>query len=200
MLDWLSAPTWHFARSILNTTPGYSNSGSMRPDFEIGGSGGIRARRRPRGDTELLPRCNEAARRTQRRRLVRLASAQRPLGGWQSRAAGWSRGVECCPGRCGNVVRDSTACLQCEIKRKSRRAQRCRRAPSRPRSDRFGGWQGCERLAGLAASSVALDVAAMSLVFQLRVCSAHSIMIAVLHVVFSILSELSCLSRAVRAW
>jgi hypothetical protein len=71
---------------------------------------------------------------------------------------------------------------------------------SRPRSDRFGGWQGCERLAGLEASSVALDVAAMSLVFQLRVCSAHSIMIAVLHVVFSILSELSCLSRAVRAW
>ena len=57
-----------------------------------------------------------------------------------------------------------------------------------------------KRLAGLAALSVALDVAAMSLVFQLRVCSAHSIMIAVLHVVFSILSELSCLSRAVRAW
>ena len=92
MLDWLGAPTWHFARSILNTTPGYSNSGSMRPDFEIDGSGGIRARRRPGGDTESLPRCNEAARRTQRRRLVRLASAQRPLGGWQSRAAGWSRG------------------------------------------------------------------------------------------------------------
>jgi hypothetical protein len=76
----------------------------------------------------LLPRCHEAARRTQRRRLVRLASAQRPLGGWQSRAAGWSRGVECCPGRCGNVVRDSTACLQCGIKRKQHRAQRCRRA------------------------------------------------------------------------
>jgi hypothetical protein len=36
----------------------------------------------------------------------------------------------------------------------------------------------------------------MFLVFQLRVCSAHSIMISVLHVVFSILSELSCLSRA----
>ena len=57
-----------------------------------------------------------------------------------------------------------------------------------------------ERLAGLEASSVALDVVAMFLVFQLRVCDAHSIMIAVLHVVFSILSELSCLSRAVRAW
>ena len=72
-----------------------------------------------------------------------LASTQRPLW-WLAglRAAGWSRGVECCPGRCGNVV----------------------------------------------------------IVFQLRVCSAHSIMIAVLHVVFSILSELSCLSRAVRAW
>ena len=64
----------------------------------------------------------------------------------------------------------------------------------------LGGWQGHERLAGLEASSVALDVAAMSLVFQLRVCDAHSIMIAVLHVVFSILSVLSCRSRAVRAW
>ena len=30
----------------------------------------------------------------------------------------------------------------------------------------LGGWQGHERLAGLEASSVALDVAAMSLVFQ----------------------------------
>jgi hypothetical protein len=76
----------------------------MRPDFEIGGSGGIRGRRRPGGDTQSLPRCHEAARRTQRRRLVRLAPAQRPLGGWQGR----------------------------------------------------------ERLAGLEASSVALDVAAMS--------------------------------------
>ena len=120
---------------------------------------------------------------------------------WLAVTSGWlvSR-RRVCIGRCGNVVRVLTACLQCKIKRKSSRAQRCRRAPSRPRSDRFGGWQGCERLAGLAASSVALDVAAMSLVFQLRVCSAHSIMIAVLHVVFSILSELSCLIRAARAW
>eukprot|EP00966_Prymnesium_polylepis_P265132 6125574-Prymnesium_polylepis.1 len=27
MLDWLGAPTWHFARSILNATAGHSNSG-----------------------------------------------------------------------------------------------------------------------------------------------------------------------------
>ena len=186
MLDWLGAPTWHFARSILNTTPGYSNSGSMRPDFEIGGSGGIRARRRPRGDTELLPRCNEAARRTQRRynaadlsashlrsdRLVvgsherlagleassvhwtlwqcresfncvfamqnqtqkppcatlptcPLASTQRPLW-WLAglRAAGWSRGVECCPGRCGNVVSVPTPCLQRAFNHDRRTARR----------------------------------------------------------------------------
>ena len=70
--------------------------------------------------------------------------------------------------------------------------------PPHLRSDRCG-WEGHERLAGLKASNVALDVAAMFLEIQLRVCDAHSIMIAVLHVVFSILSELSCF-RAVRAW
>jgi hypothetical protein len=43
MLDWLGAPTWHFARSILNTTPGYSNSRSLGVDFEIDESGGIGA-------------------------------------------------------------------------------------------------------------------------------------------------------------
>ena len=31
MLDWLGAPTWHFARSILNTTTGYSNSRFLGP-------------------------------------------------------------------------------------------------------------------------------------------------------------------------
>ena len=34
MLDWLGAPTWHFARSILNATTGHSNSGSLGVDFE----------------------------------------------------------------------------------------------------------------------------------------------------------------------
>ena len=49
-------------------------------------------------------------------------------------------------------------------------------------------------------TSLRRRVAAMSLVFQLRVCSAHSTLIAALRVVFSNLSEPSCLSRAVRAW
>ena len=66
MLDWLGAPTWHFARSILNTTPGYSNSRSLGPDFEIDGSGGIGARPRLGGGAELLPHCHGAARRPQR--------------------------------------------------------------------------------------------------------------------------------------
>ena len=43
MLDWLGAPTWHFARSILNATAGHSNSRSLGPDFEIDESGGIGA-------------------------------------------------------------------------------------------------------------------------------------------------------------
>jgi hypothetical protein len=43
MLDWLGAPTWHFARSILNATAGHSKSRSLGVDFEIDESGGIGA-------------------------------------------------------------------------------------------------------------------------------------------------------------
>ena len=69
MLDWLGAPTWHFARSILNATTGHSNSGSMGPDFDIDESGGIGARPRLGGSTELQARCHGTARRAQRHRL-----------------------------------------------------------------------------------------------------------------------------------
>jgi hypothetical protein len=43
MLDWFGAPTWHFARSILNATTGHSKSRSLGVDFEIDESGGIGA-------------------------------------------------------------------------------------------------------------------------------------------------------------
>ena len=56
MLDWPGAPTWHFARSILNASPGHSKSRSLGPDFEIDGSGGIGARPRLGGGAELLAR------------------------------------------------------------------------------------------------------------------------------------------------
>ena len=69
MLDWLGAPTWHFARSILNATTGHSNSRSMGLDFEIDESGGIEARPRLGGDTELLARRPRAARYAQRARF-----------------------------------------------------------------------------------------------------------------------------------
>jgi hypothetical protein len=54
--------------SMLNTTPGYSNSRILGPDFEIDESGGIGARPRLGGDAELLARRPRAARRTQRAR------------------------------------------------------------------------------------------------------------------------------------
>ena len=69
MLDWLGAPTWHFARSILNATTGHSNSRSMGLDFEIDESGWIEARPRLGGDTELLARRPRAARYAQRARF-----------------------------------------------------------------------------------------------------------------------------------
>ena len=54
-----------------------------------------------------------------------LASTQRPLW-WLAglRAAGWSRGVECCPGRCGNVVSVPTPCLQRAFNHDRRTARR----------------------------------------------------------------------------
>ena len=57
------------ARSILNTTPGYSNSRSLGPDFEIDGSGWVGARPRLGGDAELLPHCHGATRHAQRTRV-----------------------------------------------------------------------------------------------------------------------------------
>jgi hypothetical protein len=41
MLDWLGAPTWHFARSILNAGAGHSNSrsgGSISRSTNLAGS------------------------------------------------------------------------------------------------------------------------------------------------------------------
>ena len=69
MLDWLGAPTWHFARSILNATTGHSKSRSLGVDFEIDESGGIGARPRLGGDAELLPHRHGATRHAQRTRV-----------------------------------------------------------------------------------------------------------------------------------
>jgi hypothetical protein len=63
--------------------------------------------------------------RAQRCRRARLASTQRPLW-WLAglRAAGRSRGVECCIGRCGNVVSVPTPCLQRAFNHDRRTARR----------------------------------------------------------------------------
>eukprot|EP00966_Prymnesium_polylepis_P217393 5031558-Prymnesium_polylepis.1 len=53
---------------FLNTTTGYSNSGSMGPDFEIDEPGLIGARPRLGGGAELLARRPRAARHAQRAR------------------------------------------------------------------------------------------------------------------------------------
>eukprot|EP00966_Prymnesium_polylepis_P048497 1122991-Prymnesium_polylepis.1 len=56
------------ARSILNTTTGYSRSRDLGVNFQMDESGGIGARLRLESDAELLARRPRAARRTQRAR------------------------------------------------------------------------------------------------------------------------------------
>ena len=96
---------------------------------------------------------------------------------WLAVTSGWlvSR-RRVCIGRCGNVMRDSTACLQCEIKRKSRRAQRRRFCKvgitRRPIAGRMLWGRGRGRRAR-AEGGESDSVAAMPLVAQLRVCDAN---------------------------
>ena len=47
----------------------------------MGGSGGIRGRRKLRGDAESLPRCYQATRRAQRRRFEGFGITRRPTAG-----------------------------------------------------------------------------------------------------------------------
>ena len=96
---------------------------------------------------------------------------------WLAVTSGWlvSR-RRVCIGRCDNVVRVSTACLQCKIKRKSRRAQRGRFCKvgitRRPIAGRMLWGRGRERRAR-AEGGESDGVAAMPLVAQLRVCDAN---------------------------
>jgi hypothetical protein len=180
MLAWPCVPIWHFARSILNGGRGHSNSRSLGGNFEIGGSGGIRGRRRLRGDTELQPRCYHTGRRAQRRRFEGLASCGDRL---RVACCGAGAGAEGEGGgrserwRCGNAMRDSTARLQCKFEGRYRRAQpRLVSTASHP-ATRLQGSQVEMRLRARRARAegeVSDGVAAMRCAIQMRVCNASS--------------------------
>ena len=127
MLDWLGAPTWHFARSILNAGAGHSNSRSGGSISRSTESGWIGARPRLEGGAGRLARRPRAARRTQRARVDGLGR----VGGLGRKTrrlgdqSGWTRRRRMGKaGRCGRRAARVNWRLQCKSESATRPVQR----------------------------------------------------------------------------